>query len=183
MAARQSLRRDPEPGDARAAATRHTRRVPSVSTTRELAVAPATAERLWYDTGRWPQWVPGLEAVTAVDPGWPARPGAMVSWRSHPAGRGRVSERVLEHRPLESQRLAVRDDATEGEQTIRFTPTAHGGVTLTLALDFHRRRRNPLAAAVDLIFGRGAMAAALAATLERFAAVAELEASAGGAAS
>ena len=75
------------------------------------------AERLWYDTGRWPSWVDGLAEVTAVDPGWP-HAGASVTWSSGPAGRGRVVERVVEHEPLAGQELEVEDDSLRGRQRI-----------------------------------------------------------------
>ena len=58
-----------------------------------------TPNRCWYDTGRWVAWVDGLDAVVSVDGDWP-RVGATVSWQSGPAGRGRVTERVVGYEPL-----------------------------------------------------------------------------------
>jgi uncharacterized membrane protein len=129
----------------------------------------AAAEALWYDTDRWVEWVVGLERVVGVEPGWPARVGATVTWRSNPAGRGTVRERVLEHVAGARQRLAVADDTIEGEQTISFAP-ADGGVQVSLTLRFRRPAGGLLTALVDVLFSRRAMSDALAHTLERFAA-------------
>ena len=147
------------------------RRVPSVSVTQALRVAPDVAERLWYDTARWAEWVHGLEAVLDVDPGWPSRPGATVTWRSGPAGRGTVRERVIEHRAGHGQRLEIRDDTIEGEQDLAFSP-GPDGAQVSLSLDFRRRRRTPLTTLVDVLFARRAVADALAASLQRFAVLA-----------
>ena len=141
--------------------------MPAVSVTRSIAAPVAVAEALWYDTSRWAEWVDGLEQVTAAAPGWPAA-GAAVSWRSGPAGRGLVTERVLRHASGRGQTSAVSDDAIEGEQSIAFAP-APGGVQLTLRLGWRRRRPGPVSALVDLLFSRRAMTDSLAHTLERFA--------------
>jgi hypothetical protein len=137
----------------------------------------ASAERLWFDTSRWAEWVPGLETVTAVQAGWPSTPGACVVWRSGPAGRGTVTERVSWWSAGAGQRLAVRDDTIEGEQSIAFVPSGgdDGATDVTLALSWRRRRRARLSAPLDLLFVRRAMADALAQTLERFASALEAE--------
>ncbi len=100
-------------------------------------------------------------------PPWPAA-GAVVTWRSGPAGRGRVTERVLEHAVGHGQTCAVGDDAIEGRQSIAFAPVS-GGVQLTLRLAWRRRSPGPVGVLVDLIFSRRAMADSLAHTLDRFA--------------
>ena len=82
--------------------------------------SPATvaeAERCWYDTARWPRWVDGLDAVTAVSEPWPEA-GATVRWVSGPAGRGEVTERVTAREPLRGQTLEVSDASLEGEQSV-----------------------------------------------------------------
>lgn len=131
------------------------------------------AERCWYDTGRWSHWVDGLDRVQSVSPGWPGE-GAEVAWESGPAGRGRVTERVLAHEPLRGQRLAVADASIEGEQSVSFTP-AQDGVEVTLALEYRFRRRSLTLRLIDPLFIRRAMTSSLRATVTRFGA--ELEAS------
>lgn len=124
------------------------------------------AEAHWYDTGRWTEWVDGLESILAVEGGWP-RVGATVRWRSGPAGRGGVTERVLEHTPLQGQTVEVSDDSIHGEQTIAFAP-APPGVRVELSLAYQIRRRSPVTPLVDLLFIRRAMTSSLEQTLSRF---------------
>jgi hypothetical protein len=129
------------------------------------------AERCWYETGRWPHWVDGLDRVLEVAPGWPGA-GAGVAWESGPAGRGRVTEYVIAHEPRRGQTLAVADASIEGEQTVTFTP-ADDGVEVALALEYSFRRRSLVMRIIDPLFIRRAMATSLQATLHRFGA--ELE--------
>ena len=78
----------------------------TVRATQTVAGTVGEVERRWYDTGRWPSWVDGLERVLDVSGPWP-EPGAVVTWESGPAGRGRVVERVVEHEPLKGQTIDV----------------------------------------------------------------------------
>jgi hypothetical protein len=124
------------------------------------------AERCWYDTSRWPQWVEGLERVIEVTDGWPDV-GASIVWQSGPAGRGRVTERVLEYEPLRGQALEVQDSSIRGRQTVIFT-AAGEGVEVALTLEYQLLRRSLVSPIVDLLFIRRAMTASLGATLNRF---------------
>jgi hypothetical protein len=133
-----------------------------------FAASLPDAEAHWYDTGRWPEWVDGLERVLAVEGDWPAA-GSAVRWQSGPAGRGSVSERVLAHEPLQGQTLEVSDDSIRGEQAIAFTPEPPG-VHVELSLAYEIRRRSPLTPLIDRLFIRGAMIASLEQTLSRFGA-------------
>jgi hypothetical protein len=131
------------------------------------------AEALWYDTDRWPHWVPGLERVEGVSGSWPGV-GGQVRWRSGPAGRGSVVERVSSYEPLSEQTVEVQDDSIRGRQTVSFTPE-EGEVAVALSLSYELKRRSLLMPLVDLLFIRRAMARSLEQTLARFGA--ELEAS------
>jgi len=133
------------------------------------------AERVWYDTGRWPRFIDGLETVEEVTPNWPGV-GAEVRWRSGPAGRGEVIERVVAYELLEGQEVEVRDDSIQGRQQVSFTPDEEG-VTVELSLSYDLKRGPPLMKLVDLLFIRRAMTTSLESTLHRFGA--ELEAGAG----
>jgi uncharacterized membrane protein len=130
------------------------------------------AERLWYDTDLWPRFIDGLESVEEVTPNWPGV-GAEVRWRSGPAGRGQVAERVIAYELLDGQEVEVQDDSILGRQRISFTPE-DGNVTVELSLTYSLKGRSPLMALVDLLFIRRAMTTSLQSTLHRFGA--ELEA-------
>jgi hypothetical protein len=140
----------------------------TVRVVRTFAASVPDAEAHWYDTGRWAGWVDGLERVVAVEGGWP-RAGAAVNWRSGPAGRGNVTERVLEHEPLQGQTVEVSDDSIRGEQTIAFMPEPPG-VRVELSLAYEIRRRSPVTPVIDVLFIRRAMTVSLAQTLSRFGA-------------
>ena len=133
------------------------------------------AERVWYDTGRWPRFIDGLETVEEVTPNWPGV-GAEVRWRSGPAGRGGVVERVVAYELLEGQEVEVQDDSIQGRQQVSFTPHDEG-VTVELSLSYDLKRGPPLMKLVDLLFIRRAMTTSLRSTLLRFGA--ELEGGAG----
>lgn len=129
------------------------------------------AEKVWYDTGLWPRFIDGLETVEEVTPNWPGV-GAVIRWRSGPAGRGQVVERVVTYELLDGQELEVEDDSIRGRQRVSFAPE-DGSVTVELSLTYELKRRSPLMALVDLLFIRRAMATSLQSTLHRFGA--ELE--------
>jgi polyketide cyclase/dehydrase/lipid transport protein len=143
----------------------------TVRVQRTFAASLPDAEALWYDTARWTEWIDGLDSVTAVEGGWPAT-GSTVRWRSGPAGRGSVTEHVLDHVPLEGQTVQVADDSIRGEQTIAFTPEPPG-VRVELSLAYAIRRRSPLTPVIDALFIRRAMTDSLEQTLSRFGSILE----------
>jgi hypothetical protein len=124
------------------------------------------AERTWYDAGRWPEWIDGLATVEDVSPDWPAA-GASVRWESGPAGRGRVSERVIKYEPLGGQTVEVEDDSITGRQTVTFTPAGEE-VEVSLRLSYEVRNRSIFTGLIDLLFIRSAMERSLHSTLTRF---------------
>ncbi len=140
----------------------------TVRVVRTFTASVPEAESHWYDTDRWAEWVDGLDQVLSVEGDWP-RAGATVSWRSGPAGRGHVTEHVVDHEPRRRQTLAVSDDSIHGEQTIAFAPEPPG-VRVELSLAYEIRRRSPVTPLIDLLFIRRAMTASLEQTLVRFGA-------------
>ena len=137
-----------------------------VQATRTFAAAVAEAERCWYDTSRWPSWVDGLDRVVQTSAPWP-RVGGSVTWESGPAGRGRVTERVVAYAPADGQALEVSDDAVTGRQTVAFIALPDG-VQVTLQLEYRLNRRSPVTPVVDRLFIRRQMTQSLARTLDRF---------------
>jgi uncharacterized membrane protein len=126
------------------------------------------AEQRWYDTGRWPAWIDGLDRVISVDGDWP-RVGASVSWESAPAGRGRVRERVVGFEARVGQTLEIQDDSITGRQSVTFT-RAGDRVEVEMQLEYRITKSSILTPVIDFLFIRRAMSRSLAWTLERFGA-------------
>ncbi|MDQ3608603.1 MAG: SRPBCC family protein [Actinomycetota bacterium] len=134
--------------------------------TQRLSGRVADAEALWYDLARWAAFVEGFAAVESVEHGWP-REGGVLTWRSIPAGRGRVTERVTRHEVRGGQMSEVADDQLTGTQTVSFRPVDEG-CEIELMLDY-RLKAGPLMAVLDLLFIRRAVRASLRRTLAAFA--------------
>jgi hypothetical protein len=124
-------------------------------------VTPAVARRLWVDTNRWPTFIDGFGHVLEIDEEWPA-PGTRVVWQSGPAGRGRVTERMLEHDD-EHVVTEVFEDQLHGRQTVTFEPGR-----VLMELDYELAKHGPLSRITDVLFIRRALAMALDRTLRRF---------------
>ena len=124
------------------------------------------AEACWCDVSTWPRWVDELDRVVSVQGEWP-QPGATVVWQSGPAGRGRVTEQVIEYEPLGGYTVELEDDSITGEQSVTFD-AAPDGVEVHLALRYRIKRRTPLTALIDVLFVRGVMVASLQRTIRAF---------------
>jgi Polyketide cyclase / dehydrase and lipid transport len=129
------------------------------------------AETCWYDTAGWPSWIDGLDRVEAVSGDWP-QTGSSVRWRSGPAGRGTVTERVRAHEPLAGQTVDVQDDSISGRQTVAFTPT-NDAVEVAFTLEYEIRKKGVFTPVIDFLFIRRPMEMSLRKTLGAFGA--ELE--------
>ena len=151
----------------------------------ELALGPGRALALWSDPERWGEFVEGFERLVELDARWPA-PGASLVWESGPEGRGRVTERVVEH--VAARRLVT--EVTEepagsdnprltGHQTFELLPVerSESSSRAQLRLDYElvggRGSPGPI---TDLLFIRRALRDALRRTLGRFAAETAYEA-------
>jgi polyketide cyclase/dehydrase/lipid transport protein len=126
----------------------------------------SAAQACWYDTSRWSRWVDGLARIVTVEGDWP-REGAAVSWESHPAGRGRVVERVSAFEDGDGQTVEVDDDSIHGRQTVAFT-AVDGGVQVSLSLEYTLANRSLVTPILDALFIRRAMTASLRRTVARF---------------
>src|SRR5688572_7562406 len=72
----------------------------------------------YFDRTRWRLWVDGFDAVLEEE-SYP-QAGGTLRWRSTPAGRGEVTEHVLEHSERRLHRVEFADDATRGELEVTF---------------------------------------------------------------
>jgi hypothetical protein len=125
----------------------------------ESVVIKAGLAEVWdfyFQPETWPSWVDGFARVEASD-GYP-EVGGTLRWASVPAGRGEVTERVLEHHPRRLHRVAYSDPESEGELETRFEIEAAGGTEpstrVTQALSYTMHGRGPLAPIVDRLFVR-----------------------------
>jgi hypothetical protein len=120
----------------------------------------------YFSRERWAAWVDGFAAVEAED-GYPEE-GGSLRWRSVPAGRGVVTEHVLEHDPRRLHRIAFSDEFSAGE--LRTTFAIEGQASrVTQALDYRlRRRRGPFAWLTERLFVRSQIADSLQRGLGRF---------------
>ena len=143
-----------------------------MSSVRRTVVAPLPPEEafdLWIDVRRWSTFVDGVAHVERIDPSWP-EPGAKLVWRSPPAGRGIVTERVVTAEAPRRFATQVLEERLTGTQTVEFAAgDEEGTTTVALQLDYELQQGGPLKAITDAIFIRRAQNDALARTLRRFA--------------
>jgi hypothetical protein len=135
--------------------------MPTVRSTGDLPAPVPLAARLWIDVNRWPTFVDGFGHLVDIDDSWPES-GSKVVWQSGPAGRGRVTERIVE-RDEEHVVTEIFDDQMHGRQTVFFEPER-----VVLQLDYELQGGGPLRKLTDVLFIRRALAMALERTLRRF---------------
>ena len=138
-----------------------------------VPLAPEGALALWTDVNRWPTFVEGFARKLEQSEDWPSE-GARVVWESGPGGRGRVTEKVVEHGTGRFE-TRLSEDALQGRQALSVSEDAEG-TRVELTLDYELTKYGPLRAAADALFIRRALRDALRRTLRRFAVEAEEEA-------
>lgn len=149
----------------------------------EIEAPLAEVWDLYFDRERWVSWVDGF-AVVLSSSAYPEA-GGTLTWRSIPAGRGEVHERVLAHEPRSLHRIEYVDPGSEGvlEATFVMLPAADADsgrrTRVTQRLDYRVTAGGPLRAVTDLFFIRGQMRG----SLERSLADLRLEAERTGASS
>jgi len=139
----------------------------TVRARRVVPVRASDAEAVWYDLARWPAFVEGFARIVSVTGEWP-RAGAEVTWETNPAGRGRVTERVVGFQTRGGQEVEVADETLTGTQRVTFEPLDEG-CAVELELDYRLVRGGPLMVPVDLLFIRRTVRMSLQDTLARFA--------------
>lgn len=132
-----------------------------MATVEESVLLDATLVEAWdrfFDAAGWASWVDGFGTVVAAE-GYPAA-GGRLQWRSIPAGRGEVHERVLEHEPRRRHLVAFGDPQMEGELDSRFAIEGEG-TRLTQRLEYRLLARGPIARLGAVLFVRGQVGASL----------------------
>jgi uncharacterized membrane protein len=130
-----------------------------------VSASLAEAWDLYFQPETWPAWVDGFDSVVAED-GYPEA-GGSLRWRSIPAGRGVVTEHVLEHEPRRLHRVAYGDPQSAGELRTSFGIEGQG-TRLTQELEYRLPGRGPLVWLTDRLFVRSQVSRSLAQSLRRF---------------
>ena len=135
--------------------------------TESVLVAAPLAEtwEFYFRERTWPAWVDGFRTVES-SAGYPEAGGSLV-WRSGPAGRGEVRERVIEHSPRTLHRIEFADPESSGELTSRFSVEGEGRTRVELSFSYELRGGGPFAAVTDRLFVRSQVRKALQRTLDR----------------
>ncbi len=118
----------------------------------------------YFEPSGWPAWVDGFGGVDSSS-GYP-REAATLVWRSTPAGRGTVRERVLAHEPRRLHRIAFEDPESSGELTTRFA-VEREATRVTLELEYALAGSGPFAWLTERLFVRGQVVKSLQRTLVR----------------
>ena len=133
-----------------------------VSAETAIAAPLAGVWDLYFDHRRWASWVDGFAAEVSSTR-YPETGGELV-WRSTPAGRGEVHERVLAHEPRTLHRIAFEDPTAAGELETRFEilPSEDGRLTkVAQRLSYRLASGGPLAPITDFLFIRSQMRGSL----------------------
>ena len=132
----------------------------------EELLVPAPLADVWdlyFERRTWPSWVDQLRTVVSTAEGYPETGGTLV-WKSGPAGRGTVHERVLEHEHRRLHRIGFKDESSEGEQTTTFSMKGQGTL-VHIDLVYGLLHAGPLGPITDRLFIRSQMRRSLVRTL------------------
>lgn len=119
----------------------------------------------YFDPPGWRAWVDGFAGVIESQ-GYP-EVGGTLRWRSIPAGRGEVTERVLEHEERRLHRIAFEDPAMTGELRVSFRIEGDG-TRVTQELNYQLRGRGPIALIAGVLFVRSQLRGSLRRSLLSF---------------
>lgn len=130
-----------------------------VEATIEIGAPLAEVWDLYFERSRWPTWVDGFGSVES-ERGYPEAGGELV-WRSGPAGRGTVNEKVLAHEPRTLHRVSYEDPGARGELEVSFEmlPAADEvrNTKVTQRTSYKVLTGGPIAPLTDLLFIRSQM--------------------------
>ena len=102
--------------------------------------------------------------------------GGTLRWHSTAAGRGEVTERVVEHEPRRLHSVEFSDPESSGTMTTRFEIVTEGddeaegvagGTRVTQEMEYKARSRGPLGPLTDILFVRSQVQRSLARSLDR----------------
>ena len=141
-----------------------------MSAARDAVTVPLPADRafeLWTEVTRWATFIDGFGHAESVDDAWPGE-GSKVVWRSGPAGRGLVTEKVTASEPGARIATQVYEERLNGTQTVEFTPVDDETTRVDMELDYTLTKPGPFSFITDALFIRRAQTDAIRRTLRRF---------------
>ena len=136
-----------------------------VEASTEIEAPLAEVWDLYFDQDRWSSWVDGLASVVSQR-GYPNQ-GGTLTWRSGPAGRGEVRERVVAHEPRSLHAIDYTDPSSTGRLEVGFemlpAVSADSGrrTRVTQKLAYRVTAGGPLSPITDFLFIRGQMRGSL----------------------
>ena len=143
-------------------------RVP-VGVVEQDVVVPAPLAEVWdfyFDPSGWPGWVDSFGRVIESD-GYPEA-GGTLRWKSVPAGRGEVTEKVLEHEPRRRHRIGFSDPSMEGEMTVTFAIEGEG-TKVVASMDYRLLDKSVFARLGALLFLKAQLRGTLRRSLDALA--------------
>ena len=127
--------------------------MPSVS---DSVVVEASLAEVWdtyLDPRGWASWVDGFAQATSVGDDWPEA-GSVLRWRSIPAGRGEVEERVTAHEERRRHAFDFRDPAMTGSVETTFAIDGPG-TRVEQKMEYQLLDRGPISRIAALFFVKG----------------------------
>jgi uncharacterized protein YndB with AHSA1/START domain len=138
--------------------------VPRVEVSERVDASLAETWEAFFDPSGWPRWVDAFAGVLSAD-GYPLGGGRLV-WRTGAAGRGEVTEEVVEHEPRSLHVVSFYDPTMSGTLETRFV--MEGGQTrVTQAVDYRLAQRG-LFALLGALWVRGQIVRSVERSLSAF---------------
>jgi uncharacterized protein YndB with AHSA1/START domain len=126
--------------------------MPVVADTVRIEAPLAEVWEVFFQPDAWPAWVDGFARVES-ESGYP-EVGGELRWESTPAGRGRVTERVVEHEPRRLHRVEFADPESSGEFKATFEIAGEGATAVTQEMTYRLASGGPLRPLTDALFIR-----------------------------
>jgi hypothetical protein len=137
--------------------------VPKITESGHIDASLAEVWDHYFDTAQWAEWVEGFQAVVEVDDTFPAV-GGVLKWRSIPAGRGEVTERVIEHEHRRLHAIEFEDPSMTGTQRTTFAIDGDG-TKVQIELSYRLANAGALTRIAGVFFIKGQVGGALTRTL------------------
>ncbi len=139
-----------------------------MATVDESVQIGASLAEIWnhyFDVRAWGAWVDGFQAAIEAED-YPAA-GSTLRWRSIPAGRGEVTEHVLEHEHRRRHLIEFSDPEMEGRLETRFE-IAGEGTRVTQELTYTLLAKGPIARMGAVLFVKSQVRASMQRSLLAF---------------